>query len=191
MTVFNQEVSHALYGAWRLARLDPGGLAFFDRSPQGALRSFWAPVLGYPLYLLLLVTFHVDDAIWERAGIFRVLAVKSVLYVLAAAAYPLAMLQVARFLDRAAQWEGFVVAYNWSQLLLTAAFLFCTSVAASGMLPGTLGRDLVIAALVASLLYEWYVARVALQIGGAAAVLAVLVELVLDTFVGRIADALL
>ena len=32
------EIARALYGAWRLARLDPGGLAWFDETYESSSR---------------------------------------------------------------------------------------------------------------------------------------------------------
>ena len=49
------ETLRALYGAYRLARLDAGGMAYFDSSIGGFWRSFFAAVLVVPFYALLLV----------------------------------------------------------------------------------------------------------------------------------------
>ena len=39
-----REVITALYGAYRLARFDPGGLGFYEVTVQGFWRSFFAAV---------------------------------------------------------------------------------------------------------------------------------------------------
>ena len=53
--VTSREVVAALYGAYRLARFDPSGLALFDATIAGFSRSFFAAVLVAPVYLVLLL----------------------------------------------------------------------------------------------------------------------------------------
>jgi hypothetical protein len=187
--MLGQEVSYALYGAWRLARLDPAGLGFFDRSREGLIRSFRAAIIVYPFFLLLLVL-RVEDTAWQQAGAARVILIETIGYVISWTAYPLATLQLARFLDRTERWPGFIVVYNWSQILQTVLFLAAAALAASGVLPAGLGRNLLLLATIAILLYEWYIARVALDVPGTAATVAVLIDLVIGVLVAHVAEAL-
>ena len=46
-----REVTAALYGSWRLARLDPGGMAYFNRTVEGFWNSFFAAVIVAPGYI--------------------------------------------------------------------------------------------------------------------------------------------
>ena len=57
----------ALAGSLRLARGEPTGLSYFDRSLDGFWRSFRAAVICYPLYLLLL-SMRVSVGDWQRSG---------------------------------------------------------------------------------------------------------------------------
>jgi hypothetical protein len=187
--MLGQEVSYALYGAWRLARLDPAGLAFFDRSREGLIRSFRAALFVYPIYLLLL-RYDVSDKVWDESGVGRVLVVSTIGYVISWVAFPLAMLQLSRYLDREARWPGFVVVYNWAQIPEWGLQLLAAALAASGVLPEGLSATLLIAVFFACLLYEWYIARVALDVSGTAAVIAVLIDLVLSRLIYRVTDFL-
>ena len=54
----------------------------------------------------------------------------------------------------------------------------------------TISQAIEIAAAIAVLVYEWYIARVALKTSGAAATLVVLVDLVLGVVVTRAAGSL-
>ena len=45
-----EEVLGALYGAYRLARIDPAGMTYFNLSFEGFWRSFFAAVLVAPAY---------------------------------------------------------------------------------------------------------------------------------------------
>jgi len=47
-----REMMYALYGAYRLARFDAGGMRYFDASIDGFWRSFFAAVLIAPFYLI-------------------------------------------------------------------------------------------------------------------------------------------
>ena len=53
--ISTRELAYGLVGAWRLMRNDASGLQYFDRSPHGALRSFWVMVLAAPAYAVLLM----------------------------------------------------------------------------------------------------------------------------------------
>ena len=50
-----RETSYALFGAWRLAHFDLQGTVYFDRSRQGALRSFWVAAILVPPYAVLVL----------------------------------------------------------------------------------------------------------------------------------------
>src|SRR3546814_19075915 len=47
-----QEIAYRTYGAWLLARFDAGGARYFDESPLGTLRSFFAAALVAPAYFI-------------------------------------------------------------------------------------------------------------------------------------------
>ena len=50
-----QEIVASLYGAWRLMRLDPTGMTYFNLSADGFWRSFFAAVIVAPAYVLFVV----------------------------------------------------------------------------------------------------------------------------------------
>ena len=59
-------------GALRLAQMDRGGLAFFDRSVAGFWRSFYAAALVLPIYILTLLLIDrmpTDVGAWALEGI--------------------------------------------------------------------------------------------------------------------------
>jgi hypothetical protein len=104
--------------------------------------------------------------------------------VIAWVGFPLAMLPLARALDREGRYLGFMVAYNWSQILQSAAFLFVLGIAASGV-PLALGEALLTVAALVLLLYEWYIARVALEVSRLAAAAVVVLDLLVSMLVTR------
>ena len=183
------DIANALVGAWRLARFDRSGLSFFGRDKAAFIGSFRAAIIAYPAFLILLLL-RLTDAEWQETDWLHLFLVETIGYVIAWAAFPLLMLPVTRFLGREHLWLGFIVVYNWSQVLQYALFLIATGLAESGLLPSPLAAGIATAATVAVLGYEWFIARVALDISATAAVMIVLVDLVLGTIVSRAAEAL-
>ena len=183
------EVQLAVGGALRLARGDPRGLGFFDTSIDGFWRSFRAAVICYPLFLILL-GFRVSTARWQAAGLMPIVIVETIGYVISWVAFPLLMLPLSRWLGREERFLPFMVAYNWSQVPQTALFVILAVGAASGLLPRALSQFADLAAAVAVLLYEWYIARVALAVSSSQAVPVVLLDLVLGSVLSRITEAL-
>jgi hypothetical protein len=189
MTAAWAELRLALSGTLRLAVGDRRGLSCFDASIVGFWRSFRAAAICYPLYLFLLAL-RVTHAQWQHSGVATILIVETIDYVVAWVAFPLLILPLCDALRRDDRFFAFIVAYNWSQVPQTALFAIIgfdafTGLLSSGSLPGA-----ELAAAVATLVYEWYIARVALAVGAAAATLIVLIDLLLGTALGRISEAL-
>ena len=183
------EVQLAVGGALKLARGDASGLSFFDTSIDGFWRSFRAGVICYPFFLILLV-FRVSAAHWAASGVPRIVIVETIGYVISWVAFPLLMLPLSRWLGREDRFLAFMVAYNWSQLPQTALFVVLAANSAAGLLPHALAQFADFAAAVAVLLYEWYIARVALAVSASQAVPVVLLDLVLGSVLSRITEAL-
>jgi branched-subunit amino acid transport protein AzlD len=183
------EVRLALVGALRLAKGDRGGLSCFDRSLDGFWRSFRAAVIAYPLYLMLLMM-RVTIAEWERSGGFYIIGVETIAYVVAWVAFPLAMLRVTRWINRSHRFFDFMVPYNWSQLPQSALFVLVGLQAESQAVSVQPAQVIEIAAAIAVLAYEWFIARVALETTASAAALVVLVDLVLGVFISHVASSL-
>ncbi len=183
------EVQLAVGGALRLACGDRRGLGFFDTSIDGFWRSFRAALICYPLYLLLL-GFRVAAPQWEASGIAPILVVETIAFVISWVAFPLLVLPLARWLGREDRFLAFMVAYNWSQIPQTVLFALVGLDGATGLLAPSAAQFTQLAAAVAVLVYEWYIARVALAVPGAQATLVVVVDLVLGTALGRVAESL-
>jgi hypothetical protein len=181
------EISTALHGAWRLARLDRGGMAFFDRSVAGFWQSYRAAIIGYPILLIMLALRGPADP--EGAGVdwFRIILVETIGYVILWTGFPLLMLPVTRFLDREARWLDYVIAYNWGQVVQQAVMLASALLAAIGLLPGPLVDGIALALV---LLYLGFIARAALDVSRTAATMIVLLDVLLAVVVSEIVQAL-
>jgi hypothetical protein len=183
------EVQLAVGGALRLALGDRRGLGFFDVSLEGFWRSFRAAAICYPMYLFLLGT-RVTAAQWAAAGWPTVIFVETVAYVIAWVAFPLLMLHIAHWLGRDQRFLAFMVAYNWSQVPQTVLLTIIGLDAAIGLLPPQIVQFVEAIATIAVLVYEWYIARVALAVSGPQAALVVVIDVVLGTTLGRVAQGL-
>ncbi len=183
------EMQLAVAGALRLAIGDRRGLGFFDISIDGFWHSFRAAFVCYPLYLLLL-GIGVEAAQWDAAGVTTIVLVKTIAYVTSWAAFPLLILPLTRWLDRENRFLAFMVAYNWSQIPQTVLVALIAVDGATGLLAPSTTQFAGLVATAAVLVYEWYIARVALAVTRAQAVLVVIVDLLLGTVLGRIAESL-
>jgi hypothetical protein len=183
------EVRWALVGCLRLARGDRRGLAYFDRTLDGFWRSFLSAFLSYPFFLVLL-TMRVSLADWNAAGGPQIVLVETIGYVISWVAFPLVMLSVLRWIGREQRFFDFMVPYNWCQLPQSVLFVIVGLESETGVLGDPISQTIEIGAAIAVLVYEWYIARVALETSAAAATLVVLVDLVLGVLITRAAGGL-
>ena len=167
--VTGAEFTRAVYGAWRLALLDRKGLDFFDATIEAYWKSFNAAAIVAPAYALLLILrlYEVDT----RAGPIAIAAVETLAYIIGWVAFPLIMIYVCDRLGRFDRYLRYIVAHNWSNVIQIAVFLIVT-IFAKGFLGGGQAVFLGLAATVAILFYQWFIARCALEVsaGGAAAI---------------------
>jgi len=183
------ELQLAVVGALRLAVGDRRGLGLFDVSLAGCWRSFRAGAICYPFYLVLL-GFRIPSAEWTAHGAAAIILVETIAYIISWAAFPLIMLHLVRWLGRENRFLQFIVAYNWSQIPQTGLFLLVGLQGASGIATPSAAHSASLLAVVATLVYEWYIARVALAVTGIQATLVVIIDVMLGTSLGRIAQGL-
>lgn len=172
----------ALYGVWRLANLDRSGLDCIDRSPEGAVRSFWAAGFLAAPFLLLLILRQSDGV-----DPFRYYSVHALSYVIGWTLFPLAMIHVVRLLDRRHLYFNFIATYNWSAMIQNGLHFTVAFIAESRLLgPGPLTL-LGLATLILALGYAWYVTRIALDLPAGAAGAVVALDVLFGVLVDRVA----
>ena len=208
--VSNREIACSVFGVWRLARLDPGGLQYLDTSAEGALRSFWAAAFILPAYLLMVVIQFGDQLAATSA--LRFFLVEGIAYVVGWTAFPLVMHGLTRLFERATErqrpaivvsasggarmqegvlslmrFTAWLSAYNWSALVQISVYLPVLLISELGILPEALGEGLEFAATILLLAYQWYIARTALKIAGTLAAGLVLLDVFITLFVSSLA----
>jgi len=175
------EIVRSLYGSWRLARGDPGGLDWFTLSAGGIWRSFWGPVLVLPGVLLLQALDGGFDLTLARPLVAQLIA-----FVIGCTAFPLLVAQISEEIGRGPLFCRYLVAYNWTTVLQLAALLPVALLVWA--VPGPLPSLLNLAVTLALLFYQAYVARVALAVSRLTAGLLVVLDLLVGTLIQGVAD---
>jgi hypothetical protein len=198
------EIWRALHGAWRLAFLDGRGLTDFDGSRTAGLRSFWAMALVLPLNAAILAVKQVvpgDDATPPNA-LVDLLGPLVAWVALIAIMYGLVS-----WYGRVERFWLFVSSYNWIQVPLAIVVLLSVALATAAgsvvdpganadsvaMLPWSLAHialGIAFTLQLGTLIYEWYVAWVALDSGVPLAIIVVLLDIVMGVGLNHLSTAL-
>lgn len=181
------EIAAALKGLALLLRGDARALQFYDFSLDGFWRSFGLPLFCLAVYLILQPVNPVQAEIWadNRLGF---LSMQGLEYLLAWAAFLIAMAAISRGFGLGHRYAVFVVLYNWAQAIVTAASLPILAGSLVGLLPpGTL------AGWSTGILLLWlYIvlqaARIGLGAGFSLAVGAAFLDLAVSVLVHRLFD---
>lgn len=158
-----EEVVTGLYAAWRLFLRDRRAVALFDDSYSGVVKSFFCAVVVLPVYVLLLL--FEPSPTGADAGMFRLIAVNLIAYVLLWVAWPLVMAYIAPAIDRSKEFCRYVTAGNWAvgpQMLVQLAVLL---LAISGFASKPVLELASLVALFIVLFYHLFVLRVVLRVG--------------------------
>jgi hypothetical protein len=180
-----REAAYALFGAYRLAHLDPSGLQHFNATVQGFWRSFLAALIVAPGYAIIIALELVDSSNAAQLDWVGIALVQSVFYALGWVAFPLVMLIVTDRMDRRAEYLRYMVAYNWSAVLQMGLMLPASALEA--MLPGGAGGLIMAVVWAAVTFYQWFIARTALRITGGAAATVVLLDILLSFTIAMVA----
>jgi hypothetical protein len=178
------ETNYALRGLLRILRFDPGFINFYDRSREGALRSFWlaVPLLALFFFRLYVLRDPQDPPITLRMSTAMVIA-----YAINWVYFPLFLLWIARYIDREKRVVGCITIYNW----LISLFSLFTGLPVALMGWAGMSENLLttldIAGLILSMICEGYVFAVCLQISGFFAVAFVILDFILGQILFSIA----
>lgn len=183
------EVARALQGCWRLARLDPAGMDFFDKTTTGFWRSFWVAFLVAPAYFLLRSYDVGETEIIVHPA--RHVAAEMIAYVIIWVAYPLALFYLTRLMDKAAGYVAYIVAYNWSHILQFAFFLPILALMPDNPASPLAWGLFIMAANLVVFIYVGYIAKTALGITAMMAAGVVALDVALMHLIGGIRDAIL
>ena len=181
-----EEASRSLHGAWGLLRRDPAAPTVFNATLGGFWRSFVAGVLLLPLDLAYLAIVGPGEGTDAAAPGTR-WTINTLVYVIGWTAWPLIAFYLTRAMDCGDRLLGYIVAYNWSQIL-TGPFLIGLDVLGRAALPQEVSVILNLAGLAGVLFYEYLIARQMLAIAAGKAVVVVLSAFVLALVLRDAAD---
>ena len=156
----SSETLRALYGTWRLVRGDTQGLGFFNFSIEGFWRSFLTAVIVFPAFAMLRWNDIFDAP--DDFPAMRYMLVEVIAYVIKWVAFPLIMFQVIPMLGRAERYIAFITVYNWASVLQMGLYLAALML---GVLFPSLGAGgFVFIAVIATLVYGVYIAKLTLSV---------------------------
>jgi hypothetical protein len=179
-----EEASQSLFGSWLLLVRDTGGYRYFAQSEAGFWRSFSAIVIIAPLYLYA-TTVQVEFPP-EAAAASPSLAAAMVGLVLQWIGWPLAMVFIARFVGLQHGYARYIIAYNWSSVLVIGLLMPPLILLDLGLVGPGFAVFLSFVLMLVSLYYRWYVAQTAFETSGPIAAALVLADVALSLFVNRL-----
>ncbi len=179
-----RDIVYGIYGALRLARLDAGAMSYFERTPAGFWKSFFAAVIVAPGFAII-IGYELAQVDLE-AGVPRILVVELLAYVLGWAAFPVIVHQICEAIGKREAYIGYIVAFNWSKVIQMAVFLPAIGLIALGALPGDSGSLLRWVVSILILFYQWFITRTALGVTAMGAIGFVVLDFMIDLIVHMI-----
>lgn len=176
------EIFHSLYGAWRILLLDRNGMGWFNLTIAGFWRSFLAAVIVAPFYFGTL-----SMGVQGSVGSEGFLPVRTLQYAAGWIAFPLIMMIVTYLMEWSDRYISYIVAYNWSSVIMIGLMLPVTLLDQAYRTPGPrfdLFDMLYYVVFMFTLFYSWFVAHTALRIGPVIAVAIVLLDLIVAFAIG-------
>jgi hypothetical protein len=174
-------------GLMGLVRFDLAAIDLFDSSPAGFWKSFWIGPLLAPGLAAAIIAHLWNDSV-ANPTMFVVWQV--VAYVIGLVAFPLVMLPISRHFERRHRYARYVTVYNWIQLPELLLSLPIELLAVTHALPP---EPLVVLWLIVRstlFVYEWYIAKVTLEIEAISAMGLVAIDFLLGLLIGRVAELL-
>ena len=190
------EVTRSIHGAWRIARMDPDALNYFDLSIDGFWRSFVALLVVAPFYIMFLILNHGSQPGLELptgpvVSTEFYVAVKLIAYIIGWLIFPLVMVPISRLLDLSQNYVPYIIVWNWSNVLVMAVILPTVLLFPPAAQTGAAAKMVLMGAQIAMLFYGYLVARAGLRCKILTAVGVVVLDLLLSLLLSLMAGRLL
>lgn len=183
-----REIVASLYGSWRLAHFDRTGMAYFDKTIEGFWRSFFAALLIAPLYAVMLGLRYGAEG--EPGDPMHYGLIEAISYLISWLAYPVVMLSLTEALDCRDRFIGYMVAYNWALVLQNCLLIPIATLNALHVFGPDIATVLWLAAVIAVIVYLWFIARTGLGVQSLTAVGIVSVDILLSLLISAFTDNL-
>lgn len=129
------EIARSLRGSWRLMSQGASALPELDLSGAGFLRSYAAAVLTLPAMVAVLAAERAIAGLSNSEGLFQSPALVAAIVLSQAAGFlclPALLIALAPGLLRAPALPGFVIAWNWTEILAASLVAVPAAVHAIG-----------------------------------------------------------
>jgi hypothetical protein len=193
-----QEIQSSVRGALRLFLFDPRGVAAFNVSIEGFWHSFFAAVLAAPIYFAVVIIGRdlakglIDTAVMDGPlvvpSLRETLVAEVVGYPVSFVAFPIAMIGLSRLLKVTGRYVPYVIAYNWSSVVVVTLRLLPLVLFSAGIVGAQATTTPIFVSFLAIMIYRWYLARVVLGVAGITAFGLVLIDFLLMILIAIVTD---
>ena len=180
-----EEARRALYGSWLLLGRNTEGYRWFAQSEDGFWRSFSAIIIIAPLYLYA-TTVQIELPGEQGPVASPSLAAAMVALLLQWIGWPLAMVPIARLAGLQHGYARYIIAYNWSSVLVVAVMVPPLMMLDVGLIGPGFAALLAFVLTIAALYYRWYVALTAFATTGIVAASLVVADVVLSLLINTL-----
>jgi len=156
------DAGRALYGAYRLARLDRDGFSFFATSIEAFWHSFRAALIVAPLFLLLLGARLYGGQVHVPLG--QYLAIEYSAYALSWLVFPVVMEALSRTMGCRDKYVPFIIAYNWAMVPQYVVFISIITLGLVGIIPLEVSETLSLLVLIWAFIYTGFIVKTALDV---------------------------
>lgn len=183
-----REIIASLYGSWRLAHFDRRGMAYFDKTVEGFWRSFFAALLVAPLYAVMLGLRYTASG--EAADPIHFGLIEALSYLISWFAYPVVMITLTEALGCRDRFVGYMVAYNWCMVLQNCLLVPIATLNGLHVFGPDIATMLWLLAVIAVLVYLWFITRAGLNVPPLTAVGIVSVDVLLSLVINAMTNNL-
>lgn len=174
------EVGRSLSGSLELLNRNAQALQHFPASIDAFWRSFGAIVLTAPAFVITLAADRVRLGLPLQDGLFAdpgLVVLRLLAAGLAWITFPILMIAVVRWLGLGHRYVRFVVAYNWTAVVVSALLAVPSALYAMGFASYALSTLFVTAFAAIAFQMRWFLAKAALGVSGGLAALIALIDL--------------
>jgi len=192
--ITRDEIARSLSGAWQLFLDRPNAIRLFDASYDGFWRSFQAIVLIAPAYAVMVLADRRALLDTTDAGAFDEAAYMAAQWLALGLDWitlPLLLAGLANFLDIRKGYPAYVVARNWSSVLVVVPSAVVALFALAGVLSAEAALFPSVLVLAIAIRFSYLIARRALGVTIDAAIGFVVLDLVVTLGVARLTSRLL
>jgi hypothetical protein len=183
------EIRENLAGAWRVMNGDFNGLAQLDTTIEGFWRSFGAIVLLIPVFTLLVLANRQIAADLNLTGGILPVPAEALMRLIEWLLFPGLLALIARPIGLAGQYVPFIVARNWSSIIVTSFLVIPLLAYLGGSISVQVLKPFFNIMLIVSGYFAYRVARTTMAVPPALAVAIVMADFGVSFMIIRLAGA--